>query len=79
MHLRYYYLEAWELGIEEHAQTQMKKLGISYTHSTPQPIGDQWWFWNCTNVPDILPSYISVLDTTEEAQRVSLGTGDGWE
>ena len=26
---------------------KMKELGISYTHSTPQSMCDQWWFWNC--------------------------------
>jgi hypothetical protein len=39
----------------------MKKLGITYQHSTPQSIGDQWWFWNCENIPDPLPKHLSIL------------------
>lgn len=45
-----------------HPQTKMKELGISYQHSTPQSMGDQWWFWNCENVPDPLPEFLSVAD-----------------
>ena len=47
-----------------HPQQVMKELGITYQHATPQSIGDQWWFWNCQNVPDPLPDYITVLDVT---------------
>jgi len=52
----------WEDGFE-HPQAEMKKLGISYQHATPQSMGDQWWFWNCENVPDKLPTHITELDT----------------
>lgn len=48
----------------EHPQVVMKQLGIAYQHATPQPIGDQWWFWNCENVPDPLPPYLKVLPFT---------------
>jgi len=44
-----------------HPQKVMKELGITYQHATPQSIGDQWWFWNCENVPDPLPGYLTVL------------------
>jgi len=62
-HLRYNYIEA-VLGCNEnrHAQVVMKELGITYQHSTPQSMGDQWWFWNCENIPDLLPSYLTILD-----------------
>lgn len=46
----------------KHAQTIMKELGITYQHSTPQSMGDQWWFWNCENVPAILPEFLEVAD-----------------
>jgi succinate dehydrogenase flavin-adding protein (antitoxin of CptAB toxin-antitoxin module) len=23
---------------------------------------DQWWFWNCANVPNELPEFLSILD-----------------
>lgn len=62
-HLRYEYQTAFmKCGISEHAQKGMERLGITYTHSTPQSMGDQFWFWNCSNVPDPLPEYISTLD-----------------
>lgn len=45
----------------EHPQVVMKRLGITYYHATPQSMGDQWWFWNCENIPDPLPEYITEL------------------
>jgi hypothetical protein len=58
MHLRYDMYSA----PGEHPQAVMKRLGITYQHATPQSMGDQWWFWNCENVPDPLPEYLGVLD-----------------
>ncbi len=46
----------------QHAQDRMKSLGITYQHATPQSLGDQWWFWNCENVPDSLPEDLTELD-----------------
>ena len=43
-------------------QSVMEKLNITYQHATPQSIGDQWWFWNCENIPDTLPPYLYILD-----------------
>lgn len=62
IHLRYDLMEAG-LGCNEnrHAQLVMKELGITYQKSTPQSICDQWWFWNCENVPEKLPSYLEEL------------------
>ncbi len=63
MNLRYCLQTAHiDCGITEHPQRQMQKLEITVQHSTPQSIGDQWWFWNCENVPDPLPSYLTLLD-----------------
>ena len=45
-----------------HAQKAMREMGISYQHSTPQSMGDQWWFWNCGNLPDMLPLFLSDLE-----------------
>ena len=70
------------LPCEEHPQIFMKKLGISYKHSTPQSIADQWWFWCCKNVPNNLPNNISVLEANpfecigfglskEDAEKIS--------
>lgn len=61
MHLRFDYLEAWDCGENRHAQEVMFALGVTYQHSTPQSLGDQFWFWNCENIPE-LPEYITELD-----------------
>lgn len=45
-----------------HPQKAMKELGITYQHATPQSIADQWWFWNCENVPEPLPPFIKEMD-----------------
>jgi len=50
------------MGYEEHPQETMKRLNITYQYATPQSMGDQWWFWNCENVPNPLPEQFSVLD-----------------
>jgi hypothetical protein len=46
----------------KNAFDQMETLGIGYERATPQTCGDQIWFWNCTNVPEVLPEYLSELD-----------------
>lgn len=62
MHLRYsMYTAHSSCGIKKHPQETMKDLGITYQHATPQSIADQWWFWNCENVPTDLPKYLEVL------------------
>lgn len=61
MNLRLCLMTAWDAGEKRHAQTIMRDLGITYAHSTPQSICDQWWFWNCEGVPDVLPPYLSEL------------------
>lgn len=58
MHLRFD-LYAWG---GEHPQKVMRDLGITYQHATPQSLGDQWWFWNCENVPDPLPEMLRVAE-----------------
>jgi hypothetical protein len=45
-----------------HPQEVMKELEITYQIAVPQSIADQWWFWNCENIPDPLPEYLSELD-----------------
>lgn len=63
MHLKYYTLTAaLDCQEHEHPQEVIKKLGITYSHSTPQSIGDQWWFWNCENIPSDLPPFLEELD-----------------
>ena len=63
MHLRYCLMTA-NIDCDEsrHAQAVMRELGITYQHATPQSISDQWWFWNCKNIPTPLPKYLTGLD-----------------
>ncbi len=44
-----------------HPQAIMRELGITYQDSTPQSLGDQWWFWNCKGMPEKLPAYLTEL------------------
>ena len=78
----------YDCGEEEHPQLVMKKLGISYQHATPQTICDQWWFWNCENVPEPLPEHFSILDlnpmeqigwglSKEDAEKIRDYVSDG--
>ncbi len=63
MHLRYDMMTAsMKCKQDGHAQKVMDKLGITYQHATPQSMGDQWWFWNCENIPESLPAYLDSLD-----------------
>ncbi len=63
MHLLYSLITADLLHVEHrHAQDVMKDLGITYQHATPQTMGDQWWFWNCENLPCNLPRYLTELN-----------------
>ena len=62
-HLRYCCMTASiECKETKHPQEVMDNIGITYQHATPQSIADQWWFWNCENVPDKLPKYLTPLE-----------------
>jgi hypothetical protein len=83
--LRYDLMTAgMDCGEARHAQTVMKELGITYQHATPQSIADQWWFWNCDNIPKNLPKYLTELNlnpmdcignglSEEEAEQIKEG------
>lgn len=63
IHLRYDIMEArFRCDESRHAVKVMEALGITYQHRTPQTMGDQWWFWNCENLPEKLPSYLTLLN-----------------
>lgn len=73
MNLRYcMYAAGFGCHEDRHPQVVMAALGIKYEHATPQSIADQWWFWNCTNVPAELPRYLTVLTVTP---RQAIGYG----
>lgn len=62
-HLRYDLMSAsFDCSEDRHPQIVMKELGVTYQHATPQSMGDQWWFWNCENIPKELPKYFSELN-----------------
>ena len=61
-HLRFDMRDAYESGATKHPQKVIKELGITYQHATPIMIADQWWFWNCENIPNPLPPYLEVAD-----------------
>lgn len=53
--------EVKRLGLT-HPQKALSELGITYQHATPQSMGGQWWFWNCENLPDTLPPFLTEMD-----------------
>lgn len=61
MHLRYDLYGAALAGVNAHAQVIMRELKLTYQHSTPQSIGDQWWFWNVEGDTSNLPEWITEL------------------
>ena len=61
-HLKFCFRTAYEASEKRDAKIVMKDLAITYSHDTPQSIGDQYWFWNCENIPSPLPKYLEVLD-----------------
>jgi len=56
-----------------HPQAVMEELGITYQHATPQSISDQWWFWNCENLPNNLPEFLSDLKISDPMEYVGRG------
>lgn len=52
-------LDLW--AVKDHAQKVMSNLGITYDHAVPQSIADCWWFFNCKNVPDPMPGFLSPI------------------
>jgi len=60
-------------GYEEHALKTMERLGIAYQHATPQTMGDQWWFWNCENIPNPLPEHFSILQCNDPFEFIGYG------
>ena len=61
-HLSYDMIGAHLAGVKDHPQKVMKDLGIGYEKSVPQSIADSWQFFNVTNLPENLPSYLEAVD-----------------
>jgi len=58
-HVFYNMWSAHDVGVDEHPQTQMKKLGIKVYRAIPQSLFDGWEFWVDDDVE--LPGYIEEL------------------
>ena len=56
------YLEAQDSGDMRHAQQIMHDFGITYQYCVPIGFLDSFWFYDCSNVPPCLPSYVKVVD-----------------
>lgn len=67
MHLRFSMYGCDEI---KHPQKVMEDLGITYKDATPQSIADQWWFWDCENVPAELPKYLTPLELDPKIQAI---------
>lgn len=76
MHLRFSLYAAQDEGETGHPQHVMRALGITYQHATPQSLTDNWWFWNCKNVPSSLPGYLREL-TLDPMDCVGRGLDQG--
>jgi hypothetical protein len=44
----------------------MEDAGIEFVAMVGQPIGDQVWFLDCTNVPDPLPEWVEIFEISKE-------------
>jgi len=62
--LSFCYRTAYEAGYPQHARNVMHDLGIKFGRSIPQSVGDQYWFFDCEDLPEVLPDYIHKLDFT---------------
>ena len=38
-----------------------KEYGITFKHAVGQTMGDQTWYFDCSNIPDSLPEGYSIL------------------
>lgn len=75
-HIKFCMRSAYDLGQKEHPQKVLRNLGITYTHATPQSISDQWWFWNCQNLPEPLPKYLKDLNVEDPTTMVGWGISE---
>lgn len=60
MNYRYDLIGASLLGVEEHPQTQMRKLGYKIIKSEPFTISDCWVFRVSNEIKDI-PTYLTLV------------------
>lgn len=56
------FADAPELGWSPHPQKAMKHLGITYRDCDCSSMAECWWFYDCQNVPEVLPKWLSRTD-----------------
>lgn len=56
-----------------HPQTVMKELGLTYVHSVPQSISDQWWFFGVEGDLSNLPKFIEFKDFGDLNKLIGYG------
>ena len=61
-HLKYDMIGAHLSGIKGHPQKVLKDLGVEYESAVPQSMVDCWQFFNVTNLPKELPTFLKVFD-----------------
>lgn len=63
MNIRFCMMTAhYDCGEDGHPQKVMDQLGITYSRAIPQSIADQWWFYDCENVPAELPAFLTEMN-----------------
>ena len=60
----------------EHPVKFMLRHGITYQHTTPQSITDEWWFWNCEGVPNTLPEGVRALKCDDPYKLIGWGLNE---
>jgi hypothetical protein len=66
---------AWDAKVDEHPEDVVAELGIRWQKAVPQSIADQWWFFNCENVPDQMPPFITELGL-KPSECIGLGLSE---
>jgi hypothetical protein len=61
-HLRFDMEVAYKSGVKGFPPQVIEELGITFQHANIQGMVEQWWFWNCENIPEQLPGYITVAN-----------------
>ena len=58
---------------KRHAIEVMNDLGITYQQAVPQSMFDSWWFFNCKNLPEKLPEFLSLKEDINPLDYVGNG------
>lgn len=69
VHLMFSEHAAEKAGIKGCPRQVLKDLGITFSHSTRQTLYDQYWFWNCRNIPEKLPDYLRRFNPSPEVVK----------